>query len=68
MVEGPETVLLLLRIQRGRRLRARHSAVLTITDNDVAGAVKLSAATFAGSEELGAAAITVSRSAGPPAA
>ena len=64
VVEGPETVLLLLSNFSGAAPGPLSSAVLTIIDNDVAGVVKLSAATFSASEALGVATVTVSRSGG----
>jgi hypothetical protein len=64
VVELPETVLLLLGNFSGAGPGPLSSAVLTITDNDVAGSIKLGAASFSASEALGVAAITVSRSGG----
>jgi len=66
VVDGskPETVLLLLSNFNGAGPGPLSSAVLTITDNDVAGSIKLGAATFSASEALGVATIAVSRSGG----
>ena len=64
VVDGPETVLLLLSNFSGAGPGPFSSAVLTITDNDVAGSIKLGAASFSASETLGVATIAVSRSGG----
>src|SRR4029453_2387271 len=64
VVDGSETVLLLLSNFSGVGPGPISSAVLTITDNDVAGSIKLGAATFSASEALGVATIAVSRSGG----
>ena len=64
VADGSETVLLLLSNFSGAGPGPLSSAVLTITDNDVAGSIKLGAATFSASEALGVATIAVSRSGG----
>ncbi len=67
VVAGPKTVLLLLSTplpDPDMQLGARSAAVLTINDVDVAGTVKLGAATYSVKESLAAATITVTRSGG----
>jgi hypothetical protein len=63
-VSGPQTVLLLLSSPFNTALGPLASAVLTIGNVDVGGAVKLAAPTFSISEAAGSAVITVSRTGG----
>jgi hypothetical protein len=63
-VKGPQTVVLLLSNPTSTALGPLSSAVLTLGDVDVAGAVKLASATFSISEAAASAVITVSRSGG----
>jgi subtilisin family serine protease len=65
LVEGPETVLLLLsNVSGGTGLGPISTAVLTITDNDVAGTVRLGAPAYSVSEAMPRATLTVQRSGG----
>jgi hypothetical protein len=65
LVEGPETVLLTLSSpSAGAAIGSPNPATLTIKDNDVGGALKLSAATYTVAENGGQGTITVLRSGG----
>ena len=70
VAEGPETVLLRLLNPVGALLGPQRTAVLTIVDDDVAGSVKFSAATYTVAEDVagGLATITVTRSGGAASA
>lgn len=62
--EANETVILTLSSPTGGGVLGLHNAVLTITDDDVGGAMKFSAATYSVSEATASATITVTRSGG----
>ncbi len=64
-VEGPETILLSLHAPTGGGLLgAQPTAVVTITDNDAAGVIQFSQATYSTSESNGSFNVPVQRSGG----
>ena len=65
LAEGPETVLLQLSSPTGGAiLGSRQTAVLTITDNDTAGSLRFSAASYSVKEGTPTITVTVTRSGG----